>query len=241
MRWQRYWEEWWLAEPECRLPMTGLATTNLTQLEQSWWARPWEDWPSWTSLLPDQVKAIFTSASKHQSQLRRLNVEGNDLSWVPIRDLVAALSSMEEIVRALTSFTSSRIRAVLNVDFPKHGWRRMRVFFSMAGLNLSGRLWGKVQWCRGQEQAIHQDQRQWTKVESSSIQIGQPYKYVHVQNPCANNYVNMWTFNLGQSWYLGIHVSHCIQSYGNLAKFNVICDPLIAAFVGKMRSIFLLN
>ena len=109
--------------------LMGEAAGRLTELDLSE-----------TSLLPDQVKAIFTSASKHQSQLRRLNVEGNDLSWVPIRDLVAALSSMEEIVRALTSFTSSQIRAVLNVDFPKHGWRRMRVFFSMAGLNLSGRL-----------------------------------------------------------------------------------------------------
>ena len=89
-----------------------------------------------TSLLPDQVKAVFASAARHQSQLRKLNMEGNDLSWLPIRDLADAVSSMEEVVLARTSLTSSQIRAVFNVK-PKQGCSRRRRVLSLAGLNLS--------------------------------------------------------------------------------------------------------
>ena len=90
---------------------------------------------SQTSLLPDQAKSVFASTAKNHSQLRRLDMDGNDLSWVPIRDLAAAVSSLEEVLLARTSLTSSQMRTVLNVN-PKHGCRRRRVL-SMAGLNLS--------------------------------------------------------------------------------------------------------
>ena len=89
-----------------------------------------------TSLLPDQVKAVFAAAARHQSQLRKLNMEGNDLSWLPITDLVDAVSSMEEVVLARTSLTSSQIWAVLNVK-SKQGCSRRRRVLSLAGLNLS--------------------------------------------------------------------------------------------------------